>query len=50
MLFLCKNNKALRGASISLIVWLVLPRNIISGGNANSSAATVRTTVTYLFT
>ena len=48
--FVCKNNKALRGASISLIVWLVLPRNVINGGNVNSSAATVRTTVTCPFT
>ena len=36
-------------ASISLIVWLVLSRNHVIGGKIDPSAATVRTTVTCLF-
>ena len=46
--FLWNNNKTIR-CSISLIIWLILSRNIIIGGNINPSAATVRTTVTRLF-
>ena len=37
------------GATLSLIVRLVLPLKIIIGGKINPSAATVRATVTCLY-
>ena len=47
--FSCVTTTKRSGAAISLIVWLVLPQNIIIVGNINPSAATVRTKITCLF-